>query len=663
MSALAPLAQEVVGRLAWTSLQAALLVGAVWLLNRHLPRLSAATRSLLWWLLGVQLLLGLLLPTPVSIPLLTPAPARTTFVASNTVAPAEHQIVGFGQGRSTSSESAGVTIEPVSAPAATEASSWSRWWSALFALWLAGVIVQSIATWRHWREARSVVRASRPLDDAALQAVCVEQARALGLRRCPSLRVSDAIRSPQVSGVWRPVVLLPADQNLSSDESALALAHELTHLHRGDLWMGWIPGIAQRLFFFHPMVSWAMREYALNREAACDAQVVQQHDAAPQDYGRLLLRLGVAHPLHAGLAGASPTFHNLKRRLTMLQLSDQGTTSRLRSALLVVLVAAIGVLPYRVTEAKADAPAAASSTSSTWTIAPTPPTPPAAPVQPAQQPTGMSVTPPMPAMPAMHATPSAKAVPAVPAPPAPPAPKAPQPLPPTPAVPAPPPPPPPPPHDSDMSGFIANDIDVSTRSTDIQYGFALLSKDSVIVNGSKEDLAQAKRLRGESQPLVMFRRDNNAYVIRDQAYVARARAAYAATTQLSEQQGELSGEEGRISGEESGIGAREAALGQRLASIGEREAALAEREAQQPTLLSGQGERASFAAERAEIALEQKSLQLEQRRLSEEQRQLSEKQRELSHRQEAASSDAVKQMSHLLDEALAKGVAQPISNR
>ena len=327
MSAIASLAQEMVGRLAWTSLQAALLVGAVWLLNRQLPRLSAATRSLLWWLLGVQLLMGLLLPTPVALPLLSPSSAQTTVIT--TVTPSEHRIASVGQSSASFSAEPESDDQTVIVRSTTSAShNWASWLPAVLALWLAGVIVQMLITWRHWRQARIVVRASRPLNDAALQTLCAEQAHAMGLRRCPALRVSDAIRSPQVSGVWRPVVLLPANQNLSSEESALALAHELTHLRRGDLWMGWIPAIAQRLFFFHPLAAWAMREYALHREAACDAQVVQQHDAAPQDYGRLLLRLGVAHPLHAGLAGASPTFNNLKRRLTM---RSEEHTSELQS--------------------------------------------------------------------------------------------------------------------------------------------------------------------------------------------------------------------------------------------------------------------------------------------------------------------------------------------
>ena len=649
MSDIASFAQEMVGRLAWTSLQAALLVGAVWLLNRQLPRLSAATRSLLWWLLGVQLLMGLLLPTPVSLPLLSPSSAQTTVIT--TVTPTEHHIASVGQSSASFSADPESGDQTVIVRSTTSAShGWTSWLPAVLALWLAGVIVQMLITLRHWRQARIVVRASRQLDDAALQALCAEQAHAMGLRRCPALRVSDAIRSPQVSGVWRPVVLLPANQNLSSEECALALAHELTHLRRGDLWMGWIPAIAQRLFFFHPMVSWAMREYALNREAACDAQVVHQHDAAPQDYGRLLLRLGVAHPLHAGLAGASPTFHNLKRRLTMLQLSDQDTTSRVRSWLLVALVAAVGVLPYRVTEAKGDTASAPASASSALPV----PATPATPATPLTPPTPLTPTTPK-TKPSPRGSMTPPAVP--PVPPVPPAPKAPTPPPPPPPPPAPPAPPAP-----RAEGFSAHHIDIDTH-TGAQYGFALLDKDSVIINGSDLDVATARSMRGQSQPLLLFRRGSNSYVIRDETYLTRAKAAYAAVTELSKEQGRLSGEQGRISGQESGIGARQGALGERLARIATREAEIATRQAQRPSSDQGESERASFDAQRAEIDRERVGLEREQQDLEKQQDALAKQEEALAHREEKAIEQATQQMSRLLDEALAKGVAQPASNR
>ena len=100
----------------------------------------------------------------------------------------------------------------------------------------------------------------------------------------------------------------------------MTLCHELVHLRRKDLWLGWVPALAHRIFFFHPLAALAVREYAVAREAACDAEVLRVLGSAPQAYGRLLLRWGVA-PRETGLAaaGASPSLQNLKRRLQMLQ--------------------------------------------------------------------------------------------------------------------------------------------------------------------------------------------------------------------------------------------------------------------------------------------------------------------------------------------------------
>jgi hypothetical protein len=104
--------------------------------------------------------------------------------------------------------------------------------------------------------------------------------------------------------------------------------------------------LAQHAFFFNPVVHLAMREYALAREAACDAAVLSGHRHAPQDYGRLLLQLGVAARPCAGVAGASPTFHLLKRRLTMLQHATSPSHAGMLG--LSIVVAIIGVLPYRI---------------------------------------------------------------------------------------------------------------------------------------------------------------------------------------------------------------------------------------------------------------------------------------------------------------------------
>jgi len=201
-------ADTLFSRLVWTSAQAVLLVGAVWLVGKLIPKLPSTTRSMLWWLLGVQLILGLAIAAPVKLPLLPAAPRTTVADISSSqpvpvVAP-EASSTPFA----TFMQHQGSVNTSVSTP---EVSTPANWRLALICLWLAGVLLQLLLMARDWRKAHAMLRDSMPLRDPVLHALCAEQARALGLRHPPALRTSHAIVSPQVTGLWRPIVLLPAD--------------------------------------------------------------------------------------------------------------------------------------------------------------------------------------------------------------------------------------------------------------------------------------------------------------------------------------------------------------------------------------------------------------------------------------------------------------------
>jgi bla regulator protein BlaR1 len=322
MDRLNEIAGDLVAHLAWTSLQAALLIAAIALLTRLMPRLSASARSNLWWLIGLQLIVGLAWSLPVRVNV--ESPVTTTIVAAASAQP----------------------ISTGPAPAVGSALSWT---TLLAAFWLAAVAIQLGFGLVQWARIRSMLRASRPLDDSRQQAECAGMARRLGLRRLPTLRIADGSVSPHVFGLWRPTILLPTPGTLSVADLDMALCHELAHLRRGDLWFGWVPALAQRLFFFHPLVHWAVREYAVSREEACDAHVLRDNDATADSYGRLLLRLGVQPSIRGSLATASPTFRNLKRRLSMLPKHTHEPRQRVIGWLLVAVIAVVGVVPYRVT--------------------------------------------------------------------------------------------------------------------------------------------------------------------------------------------------------------------------------------------------------------------------------------------------------------------------
>ena len=595
-------------RLLATSVQTVLLTALVWLLCRRVRRLPAATQCGLWWLVALQAVLGLLWAAPLELPVL-PAPDAVQLLpqAAAAVPPA--------------------TAAPlvVMTPLPLE-SGWS-WLRVAMALWLAGVAVMGLRTALAWRASRALLRMARPCDDRRLGAALQLAAEAHGLRRAPRLLLSAAIDSPQLVGPWRPVLLLPARnlRRMGDDDLDMALTHELVHLQRRDLWWGLLPALAQHLFFFHPLVHLAAREYAIAREAAVDAAVVAGDRHCRQHYGRLLLQLGVAPRPGAGLASASPTFLSLKRRLLMLQ--NTSSFPRVGAGLIVAAVALVGVLPMRLVAMPAP---------------PAPPAPPPVPTAPA-----VPAPPPAPAMDhsVMRNVISAARA-ALPAPPAPPPPA-------VPAAPEAPPAPPAPPVST--KGVIRLSKSPSSN------GYVLLKDDRNVMNGSIADLQQARRL-DDGNGVLLLRRDGHAYVVRDAGVLSRFEQAFAETTRLGEEQGRLGERQGKL-------GERQGEIGGRMGEMGARIGELAARQAELALAAHAQGndaqrreriEAARREAEKVRAEMDRPALREEMRELARRQSELGRQQAALGRQQAEASVRAQREAERLIQEAIRDGLAQPV---
>jgi bla regulator protein blaR1 len=305
--------------LARASMDGAILVAAVWVLSRVL-RLTPATRTILWWCAAAKFVVALGWTTPIAIPVL---PAETTIVHRT-----DHVAAPRGEVLSSRPRAAAAARPDLGNPFVRA----FREWSSFAAIaWGLGLFFVAIVGVRRWRGTVHMLNASEPAPDE-IQAQAAHLASRLRLRRVPEVRISARIETPLVTGLVRPVVLLPSGRldALTDRQRQMALCHELAHLKRADLWLGCVPALAERVFFFHPLVHLASREYALSREAACDASVMETLDAAPQEYGRLLLSLGVSHPRTGfAAAGGAWSFLSLKRRIAMLQeVSARSNRSR-----------------------------------------------------------------------------------------------------------------------------------------------------------------------------------------------------------------------------------------------------------------------------------------------------------------------------------------------
>ncbi len=615
---------EVLMRLGWTSVQSAVLAALVWGVCRLVPQLPAATRCRLWWLVAAQAVLGLVWSSPLELAVL-PAPAAVTAPAM--ALPAFDAAV----------QAAPVTYAANAVETATMTASWPL---LLLAVWAAGVLLMLVHSLRGYRASRALVRSATECTDAGLQQALQLAAEAHGLRRSPQLKLSAQIRSPQLIGPWRPVLLLPARElpTMSADDLDMALTHELIHLQRRDLWWGLLPALSQHLFFFHPLVHVAAREYALAREEACDGAVVAGHDHCRHDYGRLLVQLGVAPRPAVGVASASPNLRSLKRRLLTLQQTR--SVPRVASLAITALFVVIGIAPLRLV------------------AAPPPPAAPQAPVAP----TAPTAPTPLPAPVARPAPAPVRAPEPMPAPEPLPAPE-------PPAAPA----APEPPKDLDdgMSFVTHGKLDISRQPAQ---AFVLIGGESNFVDASVADLKQARRDAGNDQPALWVRRGQDRYLIRDPAVLKALGQAQTQVAALGTAQAEL--------------GNRQAVVGQQIAAASMqitadamasvdvsavvnnaiREAGLdaaveADRAARQGARQSRAAASAASQAAREARTASARAVDARQIALvAREQAELGKEQARLAQQQSVASARAVRDVRAAIDQALANGKAQRVRN-
>jgi bla regulator protein blaR1 len=346
------------------SIDGALLVAVVWLVTR-VVRLSPATRTLLWWCAAAKFVVALAWPMPITLAILpaTESPAiiaRANPPSESGAAPADvFSRVATRVGPRLSSRLADRFVpDPALTDAIAQPFRGLREWGSVAVMgWLLGLLLLAYVAIRRWRQTAAIVRASVDAGPELQQQAATLSAR-LGLRRVPEVRVSPDIDTPLVTRFMQPVVMFPADRlgALTDRETEMALCHELLHVKRADLWFGCVPALAERLFFFHPLVQFASREYALAREAACDAAVVETLDAAPREYGHLLLALGVSRPQTGAAAGAAQSFQHFKRRIAMLQDLPPRTDRSRFIAATVVGLALVAIIPLRLGARPSPAP-------------------------------------------------------------------------------------------------------------------------------------------------------------------------------------------------------------------------------------------------------------------------------------------------------------------
>ena len=143
---------------------------------------------------------------------------------------------------------------------------------------------------RIWRGTRLCSRLP-PAHDQSLLDLIAKLARQAGLRCVPAVHCCDRVIVPTVVGVLKPVVLVPVSliSQLTPDELAAVLKHELAHIRRLDPIVQVLQKIVEALLFFHPVTWWLSRRIRIERENCCDD--IASRDTGQLPYAAALLRM------------------------------------------------------------------------------------------------------------------------------------------------------------------------------------------------------------------------------------------------------------------------------------------------------------------------------------------------------------------------------------
>jgi bla regulator protein BlaR1 len=165
---------------------------------------------------------------------------------------------------------------------------------------------------------------------------------------------------PAAIGLLRPRIFLPADHDTrySIEQQQLMQMHERTHIARGDLQANAIAALLRCVFWFNPLLHFAVRHFRHDQELACDQRVIALHPHSRRAYGEAMFKTQLAtQPLPLGchwLAFNGSRSHPLKERIAMLKQPVPSLSRSLSGAAFVIaLTFTVGVTAWAAQPSKA----------------------------------------------------------------------------------------------------------------------------------------------------------------------------------------------------------------------------------------------------------------------------------------------------------------------
>jgi TonB family protein len=165
--------------------------------------------------------------------------------------------------------------------------------SCMPVLWFAGASVFALYIVIRCLSFSWAVKGATLVTDGAMLALLAEAKSRMKIRRKVDVLVTDRVNCPSLFGYFRPRLLLPEGvfKDINGRDLTYAFMHELGHLKRHDIGIGWLMAFLQAFYWFNPLVWLAFHRMRLDQELACDALVLERMKEAGgrADYARSIV--------------------------------------------------------------------------------------------------------------------------------------------------------------------------------------------------------------------------------------------------------------------------------------------------------------------------------------------------------------------------------------
>ena len=326
--------------------QGTLFAGVAWLFCLLAKRASSKTRYAVWLMASLKFAT----PTIFFVWLLAALDIEVPWPRAVVSSSSARVLVQFPL--TTELEEQAVVVGPLEPNRPRTETTHTELYCSLTLVWVFGSLFFLRVWWHRHCTMKTTLRKGEPLISGRALETLHRLKTLLQVRRPVTLILSKDFPEPGVCGIWRPKLVLPKRvvEALTDQELEAVLTHELAHVRRCDnlvnLFQAWLGCV----LWFHPVVWLINRQLLVEREGACDEEVLL-HAPNRQEYLSSLMKV-FRSSLGETLAGASLiTGSNLKRRIDHMRshVSQKSSVARHRlmisAFVLAWIVSAIATAP------------------------------------------------------------------------------------------------------------------------------------------------------------------------------------------------------------------------------------------------------------------------------------------------------------------------------